>query len=444
MPDPTPTRVPTPLPPHVPDRISVCLWDFTWYTRTGPGEPFEDLDAAFAATVERGYDAVRICAMPFRLFRSGLPTDRQVLRGLGGRYAQRMRWYDVARETTIDPLAHLLELFRAARRHGVLVIVSSWEYQQSPAFSGDRGWHDALQAVPPPDRPLALAEAHADLVDLLRAEGLLDVLAYVELHNEVATGHLTDGLDPALDPVVELRPWLERGLARFRERQPGVPVTVSYAFVPVGSLRAVPDVDVAAFHPYVYGVLGALIDQLGLRAAPADFDRQGAAPLLRPDAPPFESWAPPQEDAWRLEATIMAPAEVYLHDWCDPAAWDAWLDRRLPEYRVAMEQSLREGLLAAADLAAARGIPFVLGEGWIGYTPLHGRFEEGGFGARLCRDAVTTAARFGALGAVVCSNAAPHHPMWADVALQQECSGLFHDTPTDRPWRRDVPGARTV
>jgi hypothetical protein len=48
----------------LPDRLAISLWDFSWYVRTGPGEPFEDLDAAFAQAVERGYNTVRICAMP--------------------------------------------------------------------------------------------------------------------------------------------------------------------------------------------------------------------------------------------------------------------------------------------------------------------------------------------------------------------------------------------
>ena len=58
------TRVPVPLPSQLPPRLTITLWDFSWYVRTGPGEPFEDLDTAFAEAVERGYNTVRICAMP--------------------------------------------------------------------------------------------------------------------------------------------------------------------------------------------------------------------------------------------------------------------------------------------------------------------------------------------------------------------------------------------
>jgi hypothetical protein len=411
-----------------PDRLVISLWDFTWYTRTGSGEPFEDLDRAFSEARERGYNAIRICAMPFLLFRSGIDTSELRVGPLGGEYGQRVRWYDVRHTTTIDARAHLLELFRAADRHDVGVIASSWEYQQSPAFAASPGWYEALHAVDPEERAVALADAHADLVDLLDAEGLGHRLLLTELHNEVQIGYLTDGLGVGRgDAAVRaLTPRLERGLARFRERHPDRACTVNYAGVPVGALSALPrDLDAVVVHPYVYGVLQELIDTFGLRGPLEAFDVDRARVLLRPGAPDPADWTVPADEAWRMRATIMAPLEVYVHDWCDPEAWDRWLYDRWSQHRLAMEQKLTLWLEAAADLAGARGVPLLLGEGYVGYTPLHGRFEEGPVGAELCRFALREARRLHVRGAVVCSNAAPHHPMWSDVALQQECAAIL-------------------
>ncbi|KOX19945.1 LigA protein [Saccharothrix sp. NRRL B-16348] len=401
------------------------MWDFSWYTRTGPGEPFEDLDRAFAEAVARGYNTVRICAMPLLLFGSGVDTSRLRLGPLGGGYGSWVRWYDVGAETVIDARAHLLALFRAARRHDCHVILSSWEYQQSPSFALDRAWFDAVMAIDPEERAVALAEALADLVDFLASHGLDDRVVFTELHNEVQVGHLTDGLDG--DPVVALRPRLERGIARFRQRHPDRPLTANYAQVPVGSLRGIPrSVDVAVFHPYVYGVLDELLEEFALRDPARPFPQERARrELLRPDAPDFADWQPPADQRWRLDATIVGRREVYVHDWCDPDKWDAWLYDRYATHRTAMRQLLTTWIDAAADWAAETGVPLVFGEGWIGYTPLHGTFEEGPVGAAFCRTAATEAARVGAWGSVVCSNAAPHHPMWQDVALQRECNALL-------------------
>src|SRR5690606_20840708 len=63
-PDPTLTGA---VPEHLPARLAVCLWDFSWYTRAGAGEPYESVEQAMAETADRGYNAVRICAAPLLL-----------------------------------------------------------------------------------------------------------------------------------------------------------------------------------------------------------------------------------------------------------------------------------------------------------------------------------------------------------------------------------------
>ena len=61
------TYSPVPIPTHLPSKLNITLWDFSWYVRRarrairGPRPAVE--------AVERGYNTVRICAMPFLLFR---------------------------------------------------------------------------------------------------------------------------------------------------------------------------------------------------------------------------------------------------------------------------------------------------------------------------------------------------------------------------------------
>lgn len=71
------------IPSHLPERLAITLWDFSWYTRAGAAEPFEDIDRAFAEAAERGYNTVRICAAPMLLF-GGLDVPTTVrIGGLG-------------------------------------------------------------------------------------------------------------------------------------------------------------------------------------------------------------------------------------------------------------------------------------------------------------------------------------------------------------------------
>lgn len=420
---------PVAIPAHLPEKLTITLWDFSWYVRTGAGEPFADLDRAFAEAVLRGYNTVRICAMPFLIFGSGLDTSAITFDRLGGEYAQRMRWYDVKTPTTIDARAHLLTLFRAAQRHNCYVILSSWEYQQSSALATDRSWFDALMAIDPKERGDRLADAFADMIDFLSEHGLDDRIAFTEIHNEVQTGHLTEDLPTSgapEDAILALQPRLEVALARFHHRHPDRPCTVNYAQVPVGALRGIPEnVDLLVFHPYVYGVLDAFIQRFGLRRPPEEFDQQAARVFLLPDAPSISDWTLPEQDRWKLTATIVGASEVYAHDWGDADAIDHWLSDHYSVYEHQMNTKLRIWLDAAADRAAARGVPLVFGEGWIGYTPLRGTFEEGAVGAEFCRRAMRESRRVDAWGTIVCSNAAPQHPMWDDVELQVECNQIF-------------------
>jgi hypothetical protein len=419
------TYQPVPLPAHLPEALTITLWDFTWYVRTGPGEPFEDLDRAFAEAVERGYNTVRICAMPYLLFGSGLDTSALELGPLGGAYGQRVRWYDVRERTVIDARAHLLALFEAAKRHDCYIIVSSWEYQQSSSFAATSDWYDALISIDPEDRAEAQAVAQAGLVDFVTEHGLADRIAFVEVHNEVQAGHLGEGIAGTRDEItVGLRPRLERAVTRFHELQPTVPVTVNYAQVPVAGMRGIPEnIDVLVTHPYVYGVLGAFISEYGLRGPLAEFDQDKAREILLPGAPDISEWGP--DAAWRNRATIICAPEIYVHDNGDAEAIDRWLYRHYGAWEQAMYDRLTLWLDVARDWAIVHGVPLVFGEGWIGYTPRDGRFEEGPLGAEFCRRAIDESIRVGAWGTIVCSNAAPQHAMWADIALQQQCNRAF-------------------
>ena len=423
-------------PSHLPDRLTISLWDFTWYTQTMPGEPFHDVDRAFAEAKARGYNTVRICAAPLLLFgEHSIDTSELRMVNMGGETGQRTRWYDAVGGATLDGKAHLLALFTAADRHDMVIIVSSWEYQQSPAFLADSSWHDMLRAIAPTERHAALARAESKLVSFVKDAGLGHRIAYVEIHNEVDLSRLDEVPRNGLDTFWAQKPYLVNALAILQSDHPDVLSTVCYGVPPYLDLESVPEnVQVAHAHFYVYGVLSALEAWAQVRVSPPIFPTPELKSLLRDDAPDFDDWATSIEP-WRLEATGISTTMFYAYDWVDPVKWDAWLYRAFGEHEIAMKEAIDTRLRAVATWAGHRGLPAALGEGWIGYTPLEAEFEDGPIGRQLAAYAVQRCQELGYWGTIVGSNSAPHHPGWGNVAFQLKLNTEFLSQPALGPAR---------
>lgn len=417
-------------PAHLPARLTISLWDYSWFVRAG--DVFADLDACFAEAVERGYNTVRVCAMPLLLFGEHDLAERETLTvgGLGHGYGAGTRWYDVSRPATIDPIVRLAELFRLARKYDVVMILSSWEFQQSPAFAASQAWFDMVEAIPPAERFLALADAFDRMLGWLDDRGLLDRVAYVELHNEVEYSRF-----PVTEPAGnELHQHLiEDAITSLRRRRPNILVTVSYAIPQVQRLPALAgNLQVAHTHAYVYGVLGALDARMGLDipgpTEPDHFPNEFLQQMLRPDHPSYESCRP--DGAWRVDASVLFPARALIYDYIDVQKYDEWLYAHYQEWRQLMLDTLDTWISTFAGWAAAeRGIPAVLGEGYIGFTPIGSTFEDGPVGRTICEFAVRRAAEVGYWGAVLTSNAAPTHSFWQTVDWQRRLNHVFLQGP---------------
>ncbi len=407
-------------PAHLPRRLTVCLWDFSWYTQAGPGEPYEDLNAVCAELAARGFNTIRICAAPLLLF-GGLGLDDLArdleIEGMGpaatGAYlGQRTRWYNTPGGYRLDLVARLTELFEVALKHDLVVILSSWEYQQSPAFARSRRWFDAVDAVPLDARYATLAQAWDRLISHVTAQGYRDRIALVEMHNEV---------DFSLLPPLERDGATQlHGLA---QRHPDLLVTASYGKPPHLAMHELPNVlGAAQFHVYCYGVLDILQQRVQIRDEGVDdFPNAALRELLLPTAPPPADYGRAQE--WKYSATVVTDRMLYGYDWIDPEAWDAWLRLNYSPYRAAMLRETESRVIAISRWARASSLPALIGEGWIGYTPLEANFEESPDGHEVAEHGIQTALNHGIWGMVLGSNVAPHHPSWTQAEWHREMNG---------------------
>ncbi|MEJ7650758.1 MAG: cellulase-like family protein [Nakamurella sp.] len=411
---------------HHHPKLTISLWDFSWYTQSMPGEPFHDLATVFAQAIDRGYNTIRICAAPMLLFgEHELDTTKLRFAQVGEGVGQGTRWYDVAGGAVIDLRQRLVSLFEHAASAGVEVIISSWEYQQSSAFLDNPSWHDMLTAVPAQERHLALARALGRMVDFLTEHGYHEQIAYVEIHNEVDLSRLAEVAPAGVNTFWAQKPYLEAALEQLQSTHPEVLSTVCYGIPPYLDMAAVPNnAQVAHAHFYIYGVLAELEEWAQVRAAPPVFPTPELKSLLRPEAPVFEEWRATVEP-WRLEATGISLSMFYAYDWVDPIAWDQWLYRHYSAHEAAMKTGLDDRLSAVAGWAQLHSVPAVIGEGWIGYTPLYADFEDGPIGQDVAAFAVARCAQLGYWGTLMGSNSAPHHPAWSNIDLQRKLNNVF-------------------
>lgn len=413
---------------RLPRKLTITMWDFSWYTMTLPGEPYSDLGARFKEAVERGYNTIRICAMPFMLFTAEGKRPGPLKFGNLGEVGQRTRWYNCRGGAELDGHAHLIELFRQAKEHGCYIMLSSWEYQQSPSFLAHPELRDMLAAIPPEERFMAIAKSMSQLIAFVKAEGYADQIVYAELHNEVEFGQLTAvgtarGIPDTnvAEHVEVMQPYIEEAVDYLRQHHPDIMMTASYTLNEAYPKAYVArNMEVAHFHLYIKGVLNELTDAAGLDDERIPFPNPFVQSLLREDAPPFEQWTLPPGQEWRMEGNPVGMKLIYLHDWADPDKWDLYLYEHYSAHKLAMLQKADLRFEEVHDWVRHSGIPIVIGEGYVGYTPLLAGFEEGPVGKFIAEYALRKGMALGFWGMTLCSNCAPHHPFWQDIEWQRK------------------------
>ena len=122
----------------------------------------------------------------------------------------------------LDVLARLLHLFELARRHGVWVILASWEYQDSSWFVADPRVRAEVYAVPEERRFMHLAEHHDRLLGILKSRGLAESVAFVEVHNEPEYSDFPRGL--------EGKRFHQGAVALLRARHPDILISVERGY----------------------------------------------------------------------------------------------------------------------------------------------------------------------------------------------------------------------
>jgi len=409
----------SPLPSHLPGKLSICYWGWDWLTAVQSGEAYENLDRVIRETKERGFNCIRPDMglglihdtqgrlrgnIRFRAHFPGANSNLQCVNTRGGAE------YDVRRR--------IFQLMELADKHDLYVIGTTWLYQD---FIGDVDHEDIrreVMGVPYNDRIPLLMKWWDLILREIKQQGLLHRFAFVELINEMdctpSIWPREDEEKPTYEDLFNEKvvpfpsEWLRRltgeALAGLRQKYPELMFTVDLASAN-GLAGNLPDnAQIADHHLYhdsvTQGIFRTAEVHLNAKgftweSGPVIVGNEVLASVLKKntlswnDFNRLDTWT---RRLWRVTA--------WFYENLDNEKYDDWCRVHFPEFKETMAENVKNGIKTAVDFAGPRGLPLVIDEGYIFYPPLNSRFimsPEGRWGEELVANAAINAGYWGVM-----------------------------------------------
>jgi hypothetical protein len=160
--------------------VAIAMWDFSWILRHHRYGDFENWDAVLEGLAERGYNAVRIDAMPQFVAADTSGHSETEFRAVKNGWQPSLWGNDYT--MSFRPHEALLEFLPKCSKYGIKVGLATWFMQhgtnRKDIFKEEGG----------------LVRAWDETLSFLNANGLLDNVIYVDLLNEYPNWHGYDWL----------------------------------------------------------------------------------------------------------------------------------------------------------------------------------------------------------------------------------------------------------
>jgi hypothetical protein len=417
VPTPPATRSPVlKIPAHLPPRLTITQFLWTWLTACSPGEVYYDLERVFAECVERHHNCIRAdVALNWAFDQQGRPRGPIEVGPWAAGVSDNLRGLFGKAGVRYDALERVLRLFELARKYNIYIIATSWEYQDSTTHLVDPKLREDVFSTPPAERFERLANMHDRLIQELKKHGLEKQIAFVELHNEI------NGSQFPLEWNIQT-PLVEKALHRLQQAHPDILFTGDYVNIgPVfqadfPGYQALPtNMQVADHHIYTLGVQKALHDLtntwIGNQVPPDPKDNELLRWLIGDT--PRVSWAEFTQRAALVNRHWWA-LQWFFANLTDPDRYDYWEFEHFGEYSAMMTALIEGGMRDWSLFARHRGIPAVIDEGYIFYPPRNSRFEESAAGRTIDEVVVNTGIALGYWGIMLSNYAGPHEPLWTE------------------------------
>ena len=215
------------IPAGLPERLTISFPIWGLYD-TGSHGCYRDFDAMMREHTERGFNCIRLDDGAGLMHDLDGHRRQPVLWGHAfGKYENCMRQFNSTGEGGYcDVHSRLIELFTAAKKHHIYIILSSWYYLHTCWFVKDRELNDRLHSIPPHQRFMAFARFLHYILCELEDRGLDSQIAFAEIFNEADglrfvngygdENHLSDA------EIAVFRKEHEEAIQWLRERHPAI------------------------------------------------------------------------------------------------------------------------------------------------------------------------------------------------------------------------------
>ena len=403
------------LPGHLPKKLSIGMFIWNWVTMATPGEPYHDLEKAVAGLPERGFNAVRVEAGLNWCFQmDGRPRGEMEFGPWIPGYRDNLTSVNVRGGGRHDVLKRLTLLMELAKRYGVYVILTSWEYQDSSWLVADPKIRAEVMAVAQNQRLMQMARQYDRLLRMLKDKGLDRNIAYVEVHNEP---------DASLLPQGEKGKRLhQEAIAFLRDAHPDILLSGDYCS---HNPAIVPDnVQVYDQHTYVADLYWSVLYNQTIFHKdfnPAEprklklLDR-----LLKDKFVPYAEFLKPAQNVREMWRGI-----DWLYYNLDNERFDQWILEEYARREADMNQKAARIFEGDAREAQRRNVPAVCDEGGYFYPPLGSKFELRPPGTGMFELQVDLAIKHGYWGMMPTTYCGAEHPTWDNVPWLRAINGRF-------------------
>jgi hypothetical protein len=401
------------LPAHLPKQLSIGMFIWNWIGMATPGEPYHDLERAVIGLRERGFNAVRVEAgLNWCFHADGRPRGEVEFGAWIPGYGDNLSGGSTKGGGRHDVLKRVIRLMELAKKHGIYVILTSWEYQDSSWLVADPKLRAEVMAVPREKRFMHLARHHDRLLAAIKDKNLDKNIAFIEVHNEPDYSEFPQG--------VQGKKLHEEAIAMLRGRHPDILVSGDYGS---HDPSIVPDnVQVYDQHTYT-GLYDSLFAQTIQHKEfdPANPKKNALLHrLLKEPFVPYDQFMKASQNIREFWRPI-----AWLYENVDNREFDRWLLDQYNREKTALEEKAVKFFERDSKEAARRRIPAVCDEGGY-WCPTQGsRFELTQPGISMFELQVNLAIRCGYWGMMPTTYCGAEHPLWQNVQWLRTINDRF-------------------